>query len=206
MILGRISLITAATAASLALLTACQGDDGATAPPSPVTPTVVGTATGTASSPTSGAPSPTASTGEVPAAARANTAAGAEAFARYYFDRMNQALVEPETTDLAGLSAKTCSSCANLERNIALFRQDGEHLSAEPYLVTDFVELPESTTAHRAFQFALRQRKTYVLDRAGRRGRVQPEERHLAEVLLDRTDAGWVTADLALAALSGEGS
>lgn len=58
-------------------------------------------------------PSPTATPVPVPTEAQAHTPQGAAAFVRFYYDRLNAAWSKPDPAELAGLSDKSCGTCAN---------------------------------------------------------------------------------------------
>jgi hypothetical protein len=109
------ALLAVPLAASM-LLTACGGDSKPDASRS-------GTATSaptTTPAPTTPASPTTVSTTidpNIPAAARANTPAGAAAFVKYFHDQLNVAWGKPRAGLLNPLSLPACKTCRPLEDN-----------------------------------------------------------------------------------------
>jgi hypothetical protein len=135
----------------------------------------------------------------IPSKARATTDAGAEAYLRFYFDRLNAGFTDPDSVRFAGLAEPGCSSCANLEKSIGELRGRREHVSTSPYAVSAVTELPESTRKNRAFQFLLTENASSVVDDHGRSVKSQPAAAHVMEVLLSLGEDGWKVSDLAVA-------
>lgn len=61
----------------------------------------------------------------VPAAARAATPQGAAAFARFYFEQINQGFREPGTSVLAPHSDPQCQSCRNFISTLKSMQKEG---------------------------------------------------------------------------------
>jgi hypothetical protein len=127
------------------------------------------------------------------------TAAGAESYFHFYFDRLNAAFLNPTGATLAGLSDPACTSCVNLEQSVRELGERGQHVSEPPYRVSVSAELPESTPRNRAFQFVLAERASAVVDATGATIKAQPRATHLMEILLTRVADGWLVQDLAVA-------
>lgn len=194
----------AVTAVALVATAACSPPgDAATPTISPVSPTAVNP------SPTSAAPSgptgpgsPTSRSSAVtaiPPAARADTAAGAEAFARYYFDRLNAAFMDPGGVSIRELADASCTTCTNLDSSVHQFARDGQRTLSRPYQLGPSSELPESTPRARAFGMLLTHPRTTIVDRAGRAIRSEPRQVRGIEILVRRSGASWIVADVALA-------
>jgi hypothetical protein len=123
------------------LLSACSG--GAKPDPSSST-----------SSPTTTTSAPTASVApttagptidpNIPAAARAHTPSGAEAFVRYFYSQLNTAWSKPQAGLISGLSAKTCKTCAALEGTAADLAATGRHYRGEVLAVATIGSISES--------------------------------------------------------------
>jgi hypothetical protein len=131
---GALGLVTAI---SLGLgLAGCSGSD---APPQLAPPGTVGTpGTPDPSSPSGTAPSATAdpSWPPIPAAAKAHTPAGAEAFARYYFTALNYAFTHPDPTIFDSIALPGCKSCANHKETAeGLSRHGWRYLNAPEKVV-----------------------------------------------------------------------
>jgi Family of unknown function (DUF6318) len=97
------------------LLSGCGGSDELDAShSSTATSSPTSTAPPTTSAPTTSTASPTTDP-NIPAAARAHTTAGAEAFVRYFYSQLNAAWSKPQGGLISSLSATTCKTCAALE-------------------------------------------------------------------------------------------
>jgi hypothetical protein len=97
------------------LLAGCGGDSK---PPASSSSSIGSSPTTTAAPTTSASPTSTASQAidpNIPAAARAHTPAGAEAFVRYFYSQLNAAWSKPQTRLISSLSASTCKTCTALE-------------------------------------------------------------------------------------------
>jgi hypothetical protein len=114
----RITLALVAVALAAA---ACSGSDPE---PGPVPPTATAPST---SAPTTSPPSPTASPTPapptLPAAARADTPAGAESFARFWLQSLDYAYKTGNTQPLRALG--NCTACAALATGIENFYKGG---------------------------------------------------------------------------------
>jgi hypothetical protein len=102
-------------------LAACGGDDS----PPKAEPTR------TASTPTT--PSPTPPT--LPAAAKANTKAGAKAFVRHYIETFNYAERTGDTAALRKLEAKGCESCKKVRKSIDQIYSSGGHVAGGRWII-----------------------------------------------------------------------
>jgi hypothetical protein len=184
-----------------ALVAGCSGASNDSPAPSPVRPSPGTTAP--SGTPSSGATSPSSSpTGGttipegVPAAARANTAAGAEAFARYYFDRLNAAFVDPAASSVAALATTRCMSCENFSASIKGMAARSERLDRAPYSIAAAVELPDSVPAQRVFSIVIAQAETRTMKADGA-STLNKAERSTAEILVRREGTGWKIDGLA---------
>lgn len=126
-------------AAGLALvvglgLAGCTGDDPASqsTPPSSATPRSTSTSVGSPSTSTTSPADPTSGAGGsgdvgIPAAARAQTSSGAEAFTTYFFGRLNAGYSEARVAYLDPLVLPTCKTCAGFRTTVATLAKDGQH-------------------------------------------------------------------------------
>ena len=123
-----IALLSVPLVASI-LLTACAG---ATKP---------NTSTITVSSPastTSTSATPTVSPAvdpKIPAAARAHTIAGAEAFVRYYIDQWNVAWAAPRAGILSPLCQASSKACAANEQTATRLAKEGHRYDGNPVTI-----------------------------------------------------------------------
>jgi len=122
---ARLATLAAASTLVAGTVTGCTTSAGGVG----ATPTATGgTATTTATISPTVTPTASASTAptaaypaDVPAEARANTPAGAIAFARYFFGLVNRAYTTPQAGLLAPLSTTNCKTCAAFESTAADF-------------------------------------------------------------------------------------
>ncbi|TWE11849.1 hypothetical protein BKA23_0640 [Rudaeicoccus suwonensis] len=87
---------------------------------------------------TSASPSPSgtaAGAPGVPEPARQHTAAGAEAFARYYIDLVNRLGQNPKPGVLEPLSLDSCKTCANFEDSAAYLSSHRERFSGPQFSI-----------------------------------------------------------------------
>jgi hypothetical protein len=126
------ALLAVPLAASM-LLAGCSGGGAraGTSPPSttgsPPTTAAVSTA-----APTTAAPE---TDPNMPAAARAHTPAGAEAFVRYFFERLNVAWTTPRAGILFPLCQVSSQSCAAFEKSATELTKAGHHYDGNPLTV-----------------------------------------------------------------------
>ena len=106
------------------------------------TPTAGGSASGSSqssgSTPSSAVPTTSPSNSaalpyptDVPAEARANTEAGAIAFARHFFAQLNKAYTTPRAGLIAPLSTSTCKSCAAYEEHASTYITQHAHYNMD---------------------------------------------------------------------------
>jgi len=73
----------------------------------------------------------------IPKAARPNTQAGAEAFARFFIEQVAQMWMEADATVIDGLYSKSCASCLNFVEGAKEYSNKGIHHEREAFDVTD---------------------------------------------------------------------
>ena len=124
----RVRRLTATLALSALALSGCSGEgDGEETTSSTVEPTVIdpsgdsSSTSGSSSSSTSG--SSTSSTSEAdadgpPAAAKANTKEGAEAFAKWYYEQVGEALTSNDSGIVRRFSTGNCKPCRALAKRL----------------------------------------------------------------------------------------
>ncbi len=72
----------------------------------------------------------------VPAAARVNTDAGAEAFVKYYVEQLNRAWTVPDPDALVPLSLPSCKTCASFTESAIKFRKLNRHYVGVPIAIS----------------------------------------------------------------------
>jgi Family of unknown function (DUF6318) len=96
------------------------------------------TSTPTTAAPTTTAPPTSASPTtdpNIPVAARAHTPAGAEAFVRYFFDRLNLAWTAPRAGILSPLCQQSAIACAQNEKTATQLTTQGHRYDGNPVTV-----------------------------------------------------------------------
>jgi hypothetical protein len=131
----------------------CSAGTGSTSP-APVSPTGV-TSSGTAatesatlSSPTSGASTPVdveTAYARVPAAARAHTPQGAQAFAEFYMNQINKAWTTPDPAELQPFGRSSCRSCSNYVTTAKSLKKENHRYESAPAHIKGASYLPGGT-------------------------------------------------------------
>ncbi|WP_147063780.1 DUF6318 family protein [Terrabacter aerolatus] len=160
----------AAAGLAAALLGACtSGDPGTTvttAPPAASTTT----STSAAPSTTSTAPSPTTSVdpvlARIPDAARARTAAGAQAFARFFIESLNAGASKPDSRVLAGLFAPSCETCQAMYKSLKILETKKQRHTGDSIRVSATSSLTFSTSAAQVL-IDVEQKSVDVVDSKG---------------------------------------
>jgi len=132
------------------LLAGCGG--GAKPDPSPSSTTGSLTTATTNATPTTPAPTTTAFATtnvpkidpNIPAAARAHTPAGAEAFVKYFIQRSNEAWTGPHAGILAPLCQASAIACTGLERDATRLAKEGHHYDGDPVTI-QFIGVLDAT-------------------------------------------------------------
>jgi predicted lipid-binding transport protein (Tim44 family) len=176
------ALLAVPLAASL-LLTACGGE----AKPGAIASSPTATAKGTAASPT-----PTSKTDpNIPAAARAHTPAGAEAFVRYFYSQLNIAWSRPKAGLISSLSAATCKTCGNFEQEAAKSVNKNERVIGQS-IVLSSVDTSDATNSGKMTVLAIGyQPKTVVVDAKGKPVQTLRRERVRTLVTVRWNTVGW---------------
>ena len=133
------SLVTALSAGALLLVGACAPSPQQA--PTSTTSATVSTSPAAATATTSDPPTssvPTTDPG-IPPAARPNTIAGAEAFVRYYVQRLNEAARTANPALLDGLTGPGCPACNSLRKDVENYQIDGTHLAGDMWNLTQVI-------------------------------------------------------------------
>lgn len=174
-------------------LAGCSSSDADPGRTPVATPTAVPsspTTSGTASSPRSSSASPSVAV-SIPAAARAHTTAGAEAFARHYLAQVNRAWTIPDPTLLDGLASPRCKSCQNFLATAKSLQEDSLRYSGQPLSLSPSILLPESTTDIVFVQFVYTQQAAKVLGESGQVTREVPRESALSQFEIQWQSGQW---------------
>ena len=182
----------AVTLSALVLTTACASQAKPEASPSRPAPTA-GTMT-TASSPaTSSTP---AIDPNIPTAARAQTPAGAEAFARYYFAQFNASLQQAKPDLLGGLASNACKTCQAFLDTAIEYRSNRQHYSGEPFSVMSAGAVGQLSTDEALVLVSGAQRPGAVVDASGKVVQRTRYQRGQFSVHLKWINGAWITEEL----------
>jgi hypothetical protein len=135
---SRLKMAYAAGLAAVLALAGCGDGGGQAGGPSASVPATTSTAavSSTASSTSTTAPvDPVLA--RIPAAARPETSAGAEAFTAFYFKELNRAWETGNPSPLEGLSAPDCKTCVAFFEGAQSLKDAGEHHKGETLTVTE---------------------------------------------------------------------
>ena len=143
---GRAKKTSVALLAASMVLAACGGG----AKPDPSSSRTTGSPpTTTATAPTVSVSSTTAPTIDpnIPAAARAHTPAGAEAFVRYFYAQLNLAWTVPRAGILSPLCESSAIACTANEKTATRLAKQGHHYNGNPITV-EFVGALDGANAN----------------------------------------------------------
>ena len=175
--------VVALLAASI-LLAACGGDSKPGGSSSSTT----------ASSPTTGSASPTTADPNIPAAARAHTPAGAEAFVRYFYIQINTAWTKPSAGLISALSSPGCKSCAELEATAAELVQKKQHYDGAPVTIVSVGGLGEESPGHPDVLVEFIQEHRDVIDASGHVALTDERKQGKFVATLGWSSRGWSVA------------
>ena len=184
---GTVKKTPVAILAASILLAACGGSakpDASSTSTSPSTST---------SAPTVSVSSTTAPTIDpnIPAAARAHTPAGAEAFVRYFYSQLNIAWSKPQAGLISGLSVKTCKTCANFEQEAQKSVSKSERVIGQSIILAN-VSTSDATNPAKMTILAIGQQpKTVVVDALGKTVETVQLERVRTLVTVQWGANGW---------------
>ncbi len=185
--------LVAVGAVALALLAVgCDSDDGPTPSPSASASSASPTPSVT-TSPAS--PTPTA-TSDIPEAARKKTDAGAEAFARYFFEQVNAAWMAPNPDLIARLSDRGCKSCDALAKTATDLQKNGQRYREIPIDIVSVSTAKDSPSGQQYVDASLVQNESNVIDGAGKIVLNDPREEFKRTVALSWTGDQWTVFDV----------
>lgn len=192
------ALLAVPLAASM--LAGCGADDKAK--PSDASPSSTATSsptTATAPTATSVSPTPTktpTTDPSVPAAARAHTPAGAEAFTRYFIERVNIAWTEPRAGSLLPLCQSSALACVAYERDATRLAKEGHRYDGNPVSIT-FIGVLDATNPNRFDVLAnLVQERRSEIDSAGKIYVTDKRKKVRLNFELLYTDHAWSVATI----------
>ena len=176
------------------MLSGCGGDSkpdasrSSTATPSPTStpaPTTSASTTSTATRPTDP---------NIPAAAGAHTPAGAEAFVRYFFERLNVAWTVPRAGILSPLCQPSSKACAAYEKTATRLTKEGHRYDGNPVNIK-FIGVLDATNPSKYDILAnVVQERRSEIDAAGKMIVTDKRKAYRVNVELTYTDHTWSIA------------
>lgn len=161
------------------------------------TPTPSPSVSSSSASPSaSPSPSPTATGPEVPAAAREKTDAGAEAFVRYFYTRINEAWTKPDSTALVDLSASTCQFCMKMTDRARALEKAKQRYASDPVTVGDLRKVPNAPEGSVFFDMELTQNQVDIVDVNGAVVDADDRKQGYFDVGVRWQEARWVFLDM----------
>lgn len=191
------ALLAVPLAASM-LLAGCGGDSkpnasrSSTANSSPTS-----TPAPTTSAATTSTASPTTDP-NIPAAARAHTPAGAEAFVRYFIERWNVAWTVPRAGILSPLCQASSNACTALEKSAARLTNAGHRYDGNPVTIKYIGVLDATNPATYEVLANLVQEHRNEIDRAGKIYVADKRKDFRVQFVLMNTGQGWLVSSLKL--------
>jgi hypothetical protein len=182
-----------AASAMVAGCTTSTAGPGVTTTATSGSSTATTTPTATATSTPSATTAPTAAyPADVPAEARANTPAGAIAFAKHFFGQVNKAYTTPQAGLIAPLSDLNCLSCASFADNADGYTRLGQRYSVEPIQVIEATTAKESPSSGGSVDVVLKQRAAKLIDPVGTVLDTFTEKQGAFLVQLQHRTEGWI--------------
>ena len=187
----------AAASVALATLAGCTG--GAPAPTARTLPASPSSSTSTTSRPPA---TTTSAAGQgagprfpegLPAAARAHTAKGAEAFAIHVLNRVNLAWTKPDPQALIGLCLSSSRACASWTTDATSLKLKGHRYDGNPVRIVSLASKPAANASQRVVVQLIQERRR-VVDDAG--SVISTDQRKQLELvaLLTWSKTGWQVA------------
>jgi hypothetical protein len=174
------------------LLTACGG--GAKPDPSSSFSTTTSTSAPTVSvSPTTAGPTIDPN---IPAAARAHTPAGAEAFVRYFIERVNLAWTGPRAGIVAPLCQASSKACAAYEKEATRLAKEGHRYDGNPVTIKFIGVLDATKTTKYEVLANLVQERRSQIDGAGKIYVTDTQKNLRLDFALLYADLGWSVATI----------
>src|SRR4051794_11026217 len=198
MIRGRSAGVGFVVCALAGVLAGCDGD-AASQPTTSAVASPSGVSSG-ASTPSSAMTTPSTTrprprptvTPAVPAAARRHSAAGAEAFARFYLELVNRAWSEPNPDLLRPYVLPTCKTCANQIAAATELRRRGLKYAGPSVQLGPSVITPDHPGGRTTVQVGFKQLRQGIVDEQGRQVERTRQDQALFDVdLIWRAGSGW---------------
>ena len=178
--------------AAAILLSGCGGDAKPGATPSSTPAASPTTSSPATSSPVTSSP---ATDPNIPAAARAHTPAGAEAFVRYFYSQLNRSWSTADPTLLPLLSESDCKTCAAFTSSAASFRSKNQHYNGELFSVSSISSIGMGPKGQEVLVIG-KQQPGEIVDQAGKVVETAVAQAGKFVISLRWTGSGWKVVEL----------
>lgn len=158
--------VVAGAALGTVLLAGCDSSGGDQPSPSP-TPSASSVSPSASSSP-SPSLSPSASGSEIPAAAREQTPAGAEAYVEYFFDQFNVAWTKPQPGLIKSMGTSGCEFCANSEDTTQKLADKKQKYAEDPVRLNEAQSFGGAPEGEQYVRIKFTQSGARVVDSSGK--------------------------------------
>jgi hypothetical protein len=132
----------------------------------------------------------------VPAAARAHTEAGAEAFVKFYMEQANVAWTKPDPTVLPPLSDSGCLSCKDIQSTAVSLKDKGQRYVSNPVTVTKVGAFGGAPKGQQYVRLFMTQHKVDVVDTKGGVVLTDPEKKLVRTAGVVWEGASWQMYDI----------
>lgn len=183
--------VVAGAALGTVLLAGCDSSGGDQPSPSP-TPSA-SSVSPSASPSSSPSPSPSESGPQIPAAAREQTPAGAEAYVEYFFDQFNVAWTKPQPGLIKSLSDPACQFCKKTEATAARLASDKQRYKSDPARLQSVDVFGGAPAGQQFTQIRLIQNRVAIVNASG--NAVRTDERKELDYYVTlrwKTDRWWL--------------
>jgi hypothetical protein len=127
----------------------------------------------------------------IPTAARAHTPQGAEAFARFYLEQVNEAWMVPDPELIRPYALESCKTCANFVGSAEWLRDHDSRYDVEPTSLGASVVLPESTADEVKVRVIQAQKASRIVSADGTEVNHYPHVSGQSEVAVAWRSSAW---------------
>jgi hypothetical protein len=163
---GRRALV-AAVGVVLLVAGCSSGAQGASGPDVATSASSISSGPSASPSATTAAILDDAARARIPKAARAHTPQGAEAFARFYLEQVNQAWMVPDPELIRPYALESCKTCANIVKTAEWLRQQHYRYNGAPSDIGPSIALPKSSTDRVFIDVSTNQLSRKIIDENG---------------------------------------
>ncbi len=132
----------------------------------------------------------------IPDAARAHTAKGAEAFARFYLEQVNKAWMAPDPELIRPYGLESCKTCANVVATAEWLVENGYRYDGAPQAIGPSIVLPESTHATVFVEVSTNQLARSILTADGRVADTIKFVYSASQLKLQWSEQGWLIREI----------